>query len=270
MRPKIALVTGASSGLGAALAVELANRGWVVHAASRSGGAPARPDAGVEIHALKLDVTAIDQVQQAIASLQTDGGRLDLLINNAGINASGVVEEVPDTLGADIIRTNLFGAVYASRAALAAMRAQRGGTILTIGSLAGLVAPPGEAYYAASKHALEGFMESLQYEVAQFGIRVLLAQPGFIRTALATAAPDVGPIHPAYDRYRAAVRTHWQRSIAAGASAQAMAQQIVTWAEHPGRSMRRRFGGDARWIPIAKRVLPESVFFSITPRIFGI
>jgi NAD(P)-dependent dehydrogenase (short-subunit alcohol dehydrogenase family) len=270
VKTKIALVTGASSGLGAALAVELARRGWLVHAASRSGRAPAAASGRGRIRPLQLDVTAVDQVQHTVSALAAETGGIDLVINNAGINFSGVVEEVPLIRGAEIVETNFFGAVYVTRAALGSMRERRSGTILTIGSLAGLVAPPGEAYYAASKHALEGFMESLHYEVESFGIRVLLAEPGFIRTALATASPPIEAVHDAYERYRVALSAHWKEAIASGAHGHDVARRIVDWAERPGRAMRRRFGRDARWTLLAKRLVPEPLFFAITRKVFGI
>jgi NAD(P)-dependent dehydrogenase (short-subunit alcohol dehydrogenase family) len=264
---RTALVTGASSGLGAAMTVRLAERGWTVFAASRSGKVPANR---AEIVPLSMDVSATPSVEAGIRGMLAQAGRVDLVINNAGINFPGPAEEIPLDNGIELLQTNLLGVVRVTNAVLPHMRACRSGTILTIGSLAALVAPPGEAYYAASKSGLEGFLESLRYEVQTFGIRILLAEPGFIRTGFAEHAPDFPPLFADYDAIRAALARHWKTAIASGMPADEMARRIVAWAERPGGALRRRFGRDARTIPVLKRLMPERAFFAVTRRIFGI
>ena len=111
--------------------------------------------------------------------------------------------------------TNFYGVTGMIRAFLPEMRKRRSGTIPTIGSLAGLMAPSGEAFYAASKHALEGFLEALQYEVAPFGVRVCLAEPGFIATNLASAPAETDGTIPDYDAVRQALKAKWEASISA-------------------------------------------------------
>jgi NAD(P)-dependent dehydrogenase (short-subunit alcohol dehydrogenase family) len=190
--PHVAFVTGASGGLGAAMARALARKGWHVFATSRS----ARSDAGGElveehVELLFMDVAQESSIRAALARVSERGLGVDLLINNAGINVSGVVEEMPKEQGRAIMDTNFYGAVDTIRAVLPLMRERRRGTILTIGSLAAFVAPPGDAYYAAAKSALEGFLESFQFEATPFGVRVCLAEPGFIRTNLARGAVDI-------------------------------------------------------------------------------
>lgn len=136
--------------------------------------------------------------------------------------------------------------------------------------LAGIVAPPGEAYYAASKHGVRGFLESLQYEVSGFGIRVHLAEPGFIRTDLAAkqAPPDL--VEPEYDALRRQLAGHWKHSIESGMRASDAARRIVDIVEKPGAPFRTRMGRDAVWIPRLKMLLPNSIFFALTRRWFGI
>jgi NAD(P)-dependent dehydrogenase (short-subunit alcohol dehydrogenase family) len=268
--PPVALVTGASGGLGAAMAHGLARRGWHVFAASRSARSDTGGDLyGEHIEPLFMDVTQESSVRVALARVAERGQGIDLLINNAGINVSGVVEEMPKEQGRAIMDTNFYGVVDTIRAVLPLMRAQRRGTILTIGSLAGLVAPPGEAYYAAAKSALEGFLESFQYEATPFGVRVCLAEPGFIRTNLARGAVEISATCADYDKVRAALKQHWMGAIDAGMPAKGMAERIVTWAL-TGRGFRKRFGLDALWLPIAKQLMPEAVFFAVTRRQFGI
>ncbi len=268
--PQVALVTGGSSGLGAAICCELAARGWHVLAASRRALAPSVTQgcAGV-VEPVMLDVCRPAAIADLARRLAHRGQSPKLLVNSAGINITGVFEEVSTTQGRAIIDTNLHGVADAIRAFLPTMREQRHGTILTIGSLAGLLAPPGEAYYAASKHALEGLHEALQHELHRFGIRVCLAEPGFIRTDLARSAAASGNSISDYAPVRQGLHEHWTASLEAGMAAERAAREIVHWALH-GRGLRRRFGADARWLPWLKAVLPESAYAAGLRRRFGV
>lgn len=133
---------------------------------------------------------------------------------------------------------------------------RRLGTILTIDSLAGLLAPPREACCAASKHALEGLHQALQRQLHRFGIRVCLAELGLIRTGLARSAATCEQSITHYAPVRQNLREHWTSSVAAGMAAEHAARDIVRWALD-GRGLRRRFGTDARWLRWLKAVLPE-------------
>jgi NAD(P)-dependent dehydrogenase (short-subunit alcohol dehydrogenase family) len=267
---RVALVTGGSAGLGAAICSELAARGWHVLAASRRATAPT-VEAGCAgaIEPIVLDVCRPQTITELARKLADRGSSPELLVNNAGINISGVFEELSLAQGRMIIDTNLHGAADTIRAFLPQMRERRRGTILTIGSLAGLLAPPGEAYYAASKHALEGLHEALQHELHCFGIRVCLAEPGFIRTDLARSAAACEHSIADYASVRQGLRDHWMSSVAAGMAAERAARDIVDWALD-GRGMRRRFGADARWLPWLKAVLPEGAYAAGLRRRFGV
>jgi NAD(P)-dependent dehydrogenase (short-subunit alcohol dehydrogenase family) len=258
-------VTGGSGGLGEAIASALSDNGWTVFAASRSGRINS-PKPGV--HPIKLDVTDELAIVSALETMIAQTGRLDAVIANAGINVSAPFEELPPHRAREIMETNFWGVANVARAALPYMRAQRSGTILAVGSLAGLVSPPGEALYAASKHALEGFLEALRYEVHEFGIRILLAEPGFIRTRLAESE-SVPPSIPDYSRMRAALAAHWHTNIADGMPAEKAAAALVEMIENPP-ALRRRIGKDALWIPRLKQMLPARLFFSIVQKKFGI
>ena len=268
--PRVALVTGASSGLGAAIARALAARGWHVLAASRRAtvpqlgtGAPGR------IEPLALDVARPESIDGVAQALFTRGLNVELLVNAAGANIAGYFEEVSREQGRALMDTNFHGVADTIRAFAPPMRQRRRGTILTVGSLAGLVAPPGEAYYAASKHALEGLHESLQYEFGRFGVRICLAEPGFMRTALARSSPVAAFEIADYADLGAALRQRWVNSIDAGADPDAMAAPIVEWGL-TGRGLRRRFGADTRWPVLLKRLLPESAFFAGARRRYGL
>lgn len=265
---KSILVTGASSGLGEALARCFSSSGWQCFGGSRRGVSSA---GGSGVRHLVMDVTRPDSVAGAVQSVLESAGRIDAAVCNAGINTSSPAEELGETTARAIVETNFWGVVNTVRAVLPPMRAQRGGTIAVIGSLAGLVAPPGEAFYAASKHALEGWLESLQYEVRGLGIRIYLIEPGFIRTDLASATnPPSGPLYAGYDPLRHALREHWTRAIERGVSSDAAAKRVVRIVERGGSRFRHRIGSDAIWIPRFKRLLPERLFFGIAAGRFGI
>lgn len=271
-RPSLpaALVTGGSSGLGAALCAELASRGWHVLAASRRATAPVlAPSAGAGIvEPLALDVCRPGSIADLAQQLGQRGLMPELLVNNAGINISGVFEELSAAQGRLIFDTNFHGVADILRAFLPAMRERRRGTILTIGSLTGLLAPPGEAYYAASKHALEGLHEALVHELHRFGIRVCLAEPGFIRTDLARSVPPPELSIADYAPVRQRLHAHWVASVEAGMTAEAASREILHWALE-GKGLRRRFGADARWLPWLKALLPQRAYAAGVRRRFG-
>jgi NAD(P)-dependent dehydrogenase (short-subunit alcohol dehydrogenase family) len=184
--PRSILITGSSSGIGLALARRFATRGWRVFATMRrpegEGAQALRDEAarlGWRLTTPALDVTRDDSVTAAVgAALAETGGRLDVLVNNAGYYALGSLEETtPDELRAQL-ETNVVGVQRVTRAILPAMRARRDGTIVTLGSISGLVALPMAGPYHASKWALEGMIEVLRLELLPFGVRVVLIEPG--------------------------------------------------------------------------------------------
>lgn len=268
MVPKTALVTGGSSGLGAAICECLAGNGWAVFAGSRRG--VVAPNAHSSIQPLHCDVTSSDSMRAAVGAITGKHPFLDAIVCNAGINVSAIAEELPQDRARAILETNFWGVVNGVRAALPHFRIRRKGTILVIGSLAGMVSPPGEAYYAASKHAVRGFLESLQYEVSSFGVRVHLIEPGFIKTNLASASPPNTETIDDYDDVRTRLETHWHAAIAGGVTPEYVARRIQTVLDDPAAPFRVRVGRDAVWAPRWKSVLPARSFFALTRRRFGL
>jgi NAD(P)-dependent dehydrogenase (short-subunit alcohol dehydrogenase family) len=178
--PRVVLITGASSGIGLACAVYLAAHGFRVYGTSR------RPETASPQNVIMLtaDVNDDQSVEQAVAAVLDREGRLDIVVNNAGMGVAGPVESTSTAEAKNQFEVNFFGTLRVCRSVLPAMRAQRSGYIINIGSIGGLVAIPYQAMYSASKFALEGLSEALRMEVKPFGIRVVLIEPGDHKTAL--------------------------------------------------------------------------------------
>ncbi|MGW5666163.1 SDR family NAD(P)-dependent oxidoreductase, partial [Streptomyces sp. NPDC003758] len=170
----VALVTGASSGIGKAAALALVDAGFEVVGTSRQASGDARRD-GVTF--LDLDVASDTSVARAVDRVIAQFGRIDVLVNNAGIGSAGAGEERSLAQDQQLFDINVFGLIRMTKAVLPHMRAQGRGRIINISSVLGFVPAPYMAAYAASKHAVEGYSESMDHEVRQHGVRVLLVEP---------------------------------------------------------------------------------------------
>src|SRR5512132_1058995 len=184
---KVWLVTGAGRGMGVDIANAALTAGHAVVATARNPGTVTAALGEVDdVLAIKLDVTDPADAEAAVKAAIDRFGRIDVLVNNAGNFNAGFFEELTAEEFRAQIETTFFGPVNVTRATLPIMRAQRFGLIVTISSTAGIVGGEFLTAYAASKFAVEGWMESLTPEVAPFGIRTMLVEPGFFRTALLT------------------------------------------------------------------------------------
>jgi NAD(P)-dependent dehydrogenase (short-subunit alcohol dehydrogenase family) len=185
---RVALVSGCSSGIGRVIAKHLAGAGWVVFAGLRRDHDAQSGDGlrALGLHPLALDVTDPAQCAAAIERIGTERGRLDALVNNAGVNALGAVEDQPEHALRSVMEVNFFGAMALTRHALPLLRRERGSTIVMVSSLSGLIGLPGSSAYCASKFALEGAAESLRNEVGRFGVRVSLIEPGGFASAMSS------------------------------------------------------------------------------------
>jgi NAD(P)-dependent dehydrogenase (short-subunit alcohol dehydrogenase family) len=193
---QIILVTGASSGIGAAIADRLAADGHQVFGTGRV--APGARPGGIEM--LPLDVGSDPSVRTCVDAVVARAGRIDVLVNNAGQLLAGAIEDATMAQAKAVFETNFFGLARMVAAVLPGMREARAGKIINISSLAGLVPVPFWGFYNASKFAVEGYSETLRLEVAPFGIRVAMVEPGMIRTAL-YAHPAPTPV-AAYSPWR--------------------------------------------------------------------
>lgn len=183
---KVVIVTGASSGIGKATALQLINEGHTVYGAAR------RTENMNELvsvggKAIEMDITRHDQVHAEIQKIIETEGRIDVLVNNAGYAVYGPVEEVSCEKARQQFEVNLFGLAEITKAVLPAMRRQKNGTIVNVSSIGGRVYGPLAAWYHASKFGLEGWSHALRLEVSQFGINVVIIEPGVIKTGFTEA-----------------------------------------------------------------------------------
>jgi len=201
---RVTVVTGANSGIGRATAVHLARQGHTVFGTLRSPGKAEKlnamaKQAGVAVELVVMDVADDDSVRNGFAEIQARAGRVDNLVNNAGVGGNAVTEECPVSLYADVMNVNLYGAVRCIQAVLPQMRERRSGTIVNISSVVGRVAAIGQQPYFASKWALEGMSEGLAQEVAPHGIRVAIVEPGVTKSAIFAKNTDGPNSTGAYD-----------------------------------------------------------------------
>jgi NAD(P)-dependent dehydrogenase (short-subunit alcohol dehydrogenase family) len=176
---KVVLVTGASSGIGKAISITLVQAGYRVFGASRSVETGALVDGVIQ---LQLDVTNELSIANAIDYIKKKEGRIDILINNAGLGMIGALENTSAKQVQEIFQTNVYGVLNTCRAVIPFMREQKAGTIINVTSIAGLMGLPFRGIYSASKSAVEGFSEALSAEVNQFGIKVIIIEPGDFKT----------------------------------------------------------------------------------------
>ncbi|MFB9660425.1 oxidoreductase [Glycomyces mayteni] len=181
MEPRVCLITGASSGIGLAAALDLAAAGHTVYGAARR--VPnMEPIVAAGGHAIRMDARIGGDLERAVATVLDAEGRIDVLVNNAGSVLHGSVEEVPLGLARDQFELNVLAPARLVQLVLPSMREHGFGRIVNVSSIGGEIALPFGAWYYASKHALEGFSDTLRMEVAPFGIDVVVVQPGIIRT----------------------------------------------------------------------------------------
>lgn len=206
--PPVTVVTGANSGIGRATAIHLAGVGHRVIGTVRSLERAEKlnrmaGEAGVEVELVEADVADDDSVRAGFAEIDERAGRVDHLVNNAGVGGNAVVEECPPQLFLDVMNVNLCGAVRCAQAVLPQMRERGSGTIVNITSVVGRLAALAQAPYVASKWALEGLSEQLAQEVAPFGVRVVIVEPGVTKSAIFAKNVDAPNSSGAYDaQYR--------------------------------------------------------------------
>lgn len=208
---KTILITGASSGFGLLLASKLHQDGHTVIGTSRE---PEKYAAKLPFKMLRLDINDDQSIQALAENIQALTPRLDVLVNNAGYMVTGLAEETSIDAGKKQFETNFWGTVKITNALLPQFRKQKAGTIVTVSSIVGLIGPPNLSYYAASKHAVQGFFKSLRFELDQFNVKVAMVEPVWFKTNLAhNAVPATGGRISDYDAYRKQANAATQKGI---------------------------------------------------------
>ena len=254
---RVALVTGASSGIGEAAAHELLGAGFTVYGTSRKATVGEERDGVVFV---PLDVTDEESVAGAVHEVLARSGRIDVLVNNAGLGITGAAEESSIEQARALFDTNLFGSMRMTRAVLPQMREQGSGRIINVSSVLGLVPAPFGALYAATKHAIEGYSESLDHEVREHGVRVLLVEPAYTRTSFdANAIPADEPLS-VYTRRREVVDRLIAEAITVGDAPSVVGEAIVAAATDSRPKLRYPAGPLARRVSKLRRYAPSTVF----------
>ncbi|PYP14056.1 MAG: short-chain dehydrogenase/reductase [Gemmatimonadetes bacterium] len=260
------LVTGASSGIGQSTARLLAERGFTVFGTARKPDTKKRESFTM----LALDVRSDESVRACVDQVMAKTGRLDVLVNNAGYSVTGAAEETSVDEAKAQLETNFFGAVRMVNAVLPGMRARGAGKIISISSLAGNTAIPYSAFYSASKFALEGYSESLWYEVRPFGISVSLVEPGFVNTPIGEASPAAARPLPAYDASRKSMLAAFGHALKAGIPPEQVARRVLQIIEQPNPGLRYRVGAQATWLPRLRSVVPWNVYAAGVRKTFAV
>jgi NAD(P)-dependent dehydrogenase (short-subunit alcohol dehydrogenase family) len=252
----VAIVTGASGGIGEATARALQAAGYRVFGTYRRPPASRLP--GVEY--LACDVTNDEAVQTAIDQVLAKAGRVDLLVNNAGVGLVAGAEESSLEQAKSLFDVNLFGVFRMTKAVLPTMRRQKAGRIVNISSVMGLIPAPFMALYAASKHALEGYSESLDHEIRATGVRVVLVEPAYTRTSFEGNVYQADQQLEVYQSARANAEGVLRDGMKTADTPELVAAAVVKAATDANPNRRYAAGRVARQISLLRRFVPASAF----------
>ncbi len=274
----VAVVTGASSGFGLLAAVDLALAGHRVFATMRdldrrADVEAAAANAGAKIEVVALDVSRPESVEAAMGRVMQLAGRIDVLVNNAGVGFGGFFEDTTVQELRDVFETNFFGLVATMKAVVPHMREQRRGRIINVSSMSGVVAHPTTSAYCASKFAVEGLSESVRYELAPFGVYVVLVEPGQFRTQIfdrnlrlsARSNDSTSPYYQRGQRVLAHIRGSLEKSTA---DPREVARLIVRASTADRPELRYVAGRDARLSNIARHIVPGFVRERVFQRLY--
>src|SRR5438132_34703 len=253
LKKLVALVTGASSGIGKATAERLATAGYKVYGTSRRGATPGQRS----FEMLSLDVTSDESVAAAVNALLRSEGRVDLLVNNAGFSvAPAGAEESSIEQARAIFETNFFGIVRMTRAVVPHMRRQGAGRIINIGSVLGFLPAPYMALYAAPKHAVEGYSESLDHELRTRGIRVSVIEPAYTKTQLDGSFLERDSKLDEYREIRASLRKTFTEVLETADEPGVVADVVLEAARAARPKLRYTAGGLATRLRLLRRFAP--------------
>ena len=256
---KVVFITGGSSGIGKAIGIQLTNRGYVVYGTSRN------PDAAAKEHPFPLVTMTVNDaqsVQQAIQNVYDKEGRIDILINNAGVGITGAVEETPDEEIQQAFDTNLYGPIRAMKAVMPIMRSQQQGLIINVTSIAGFMGLPYRTIYSATKSALAIITEGMRMEAKQFGIQITNVAPGDFATNIASGryhAPllDDSPYKKDYQNTLEMMNGH----VDSGGDPMEVAKLVVRIVEKRHPKVHYKVGAFLqKFSVVLKNILPSKVY----------
>ena len=262
---KTVLITGTSSGIGQAAVLEFAKQGWNVAATMRTPEKDTTFKGMANVKVYALDVTSPESIDKALEAVVKDFGRLDVVVNNAGYGVDGAFEGFSDAVIQKQFDTNVFGLMRVTRAAIRIMREQGGGSIVQIASMGGRLAFPMFSIYHGTKWAVEGFTESLQYELAPFTIRVKIVEPGPIKTEFyGSSRHFVMPEHTrVYDAFSKNAEKVAADSSNKAAGPDKVAHTIIQAANSTSRRLRYAVGQPGPLLLWLRKRIPDTWFFKI-------
>jgi short-subunit dehydrogenase len=251
-----AIVTGASAGIGRITASTLAREGYQVFGTSRS----VKTDGPAGVEMVACDVTDQQSVDALVAQVMAEAGQIDLVVNNAGLGLVGAAEESSIYQSQALFDVNFFGVMRVVNAVLPSMRQRGSGRIINISSALGLIPAPYLAHYAATKHSVEGYSQSLDHEQHEYGIRVLLIEPAYTRTDMENNSLEADMPLPLYAATRAKMIALNAEMLATGDDPAVVAQAILRVAKDPSPNLRNPAGKAAKQISLLRRLVPGKMF----------
>ena len=263
---KVVLITGASTGIGNETAKLFQSKNWKVAATMRFPEKAEDLERIVDIECIRLDVTDQDSVREGIQATLDKFGRIDAVVNNAGFAVVGPFEAASDEQIEQIFQTNVFGLMFVCREILPIFREQKRGTIVNVASMGGRITFPLYSIYHATKWAVEGFSEALQYEVREFNIKIKIIEPGPIKTDFYTRSMSIAKKEGLtdYDYFVARALPNLQRAGETGPHGRIVAQTIYDAVTDDSWKMRYPVNSSA--ILAARRLLPDSLFLPLVRR----
>ena len=268
---KVAVVTGSSTGIGYETSLILARNGFLTYATMRNLNKSESIESittkeNLPINIKQLDVTDDTSVKNAVEAISSETGRIDLLVNNAGYGLNGAFEDLAmDEIKAQY-ETNLFGLIRTTQAVLPIMRRQKSGTVINISSGVGRFGLPGSSAYVSTKFAVEGLSESMSYELEPFGIKVVLVEPGVIKTnfvdGMVIARKSQDPKSP-YSQIIQKMVTGLEEMMKNGSSPDLVAKVVLNAAINENPSLRYLAGNDVEQLLESKRKMPDEEFYKM-------
>ena len=261
----VVLVTGSSSGIGLATALHFARQRWNVHAGVRNPATATELQQAITAERLPITPVAIDvddagSVTRGVGEVLARAGRIDALVNNAGIGGGGAIEDVPVDWARSLFETNYFGTIRMTQAVLPGMRERRAGAIVNVSSIAGRLAIAGHGHYSAVKHALEAISEVLAQEVQAFGIRVAVVEPGVVVTPIFTKAKRFADPASPYAMHVHRLLLFYQMQMKAPSQPVDVARVIFEAVTTKEPRLRYLIGDDAERLVTGRRQLSDEEY----------